>query len=296
MRRLVLPVGGALALIAVGVTLFLVTRQASPEQVAERYLRAHYINDAATIYDLASATDRRYRTREEYLSANQPYEGDALRIVQAMARYLTFSSAQPRDPADAEVVIVGVVGQLPDPATAEMGDIVSGPDPVEARLDRLHRLAKDGVLPMLHFDEAVELRREEQGWRVFLDWAVAYTVDFSAQVMDGLPFRFSVEPESIVLRPGETGSVVFHAKNLSDRTITAKAGHVFDPPIAQIHTQTLQCFCFFQDTFEPGEEKELPLVFRLDWQIPADFTAIAIRYEYYPIDSFVDRREVEPAS
>ena len=44
------------------------------------------------------------------------------------------------------------------------------------------------------------------------------------------------------------------------------------------------------------EEKELPLVFRLDWQIPVDFTEFEVRYEYYPIESFVDRRVAEPAS
>ncbi len=291
-----LPVGGALALIAVGVALFFATRQPSPDQVAERYLRAHYVKDAATIYDLASATDRRYRTREEYLSANRPFEGDALRVVQGMASYLTFTASEPRAAADADVIIVDVFGQLPNPATVEVDGIINGAEPVEERLDRLRRLAQDDRLPMLEFEEAVELWREEEGWRVFLDWAFVYTVDLSALVMDGLPFEFTVEPANIRLRPGETGSAIFRAKNLSNRSITAKAGHVFDPPIAQLHTQTLQCFCFFQDTYEPGEEKELPLVFRLDWQIPADFTDIAVRYEYYPVESFVDRREVDPAS
>ena len=287
---------GAVALIAGGVALFFATKQPSAEQVAERYLRAHYVKDAATIYDLASATDRRYRTRDEYLAANLPFEGDLLRVVDGMVRYLTFSRAQPRESSAGDTVVVDLFGQFPDPQAAVVDEIVNGREPLANRLDRMHRLAKDGQLPMRQFEESLELHREPAGWRVFLDWAFVYTIDFAAVVMEELPVSFSVEPQSIRLRPGETGSVMFRAKNISDRTITAKAGHVFDPPIAQLHTQLLQCFCFFQDTLAPGDEKELPLVFRLDWAIPADFSDITVTYEYYPLDSFVDRRAPEPAS
>ena len=132
--------------------------------------------------------------------------------------------------------------------------------------------------------------REGEHWKVFLDWAVGFTIRFRAEVREQLPFAFSVEPESITLKPGETGSVTFRARNLSDATVKAKAGHLFEPPAAFLHTELVQCFCFFEDTYAPGEERELPVAIRLGWDIPPDIGEIAMVYEYFPLAQFQDRR------
>ncbi len=107
--------------------------------------------------------------------------------------------------------------------------------------------------------------REEERWSVYLDCAVGYTIRFRAEVREQRPFEFGVEPESIILKPGETGSAVFRARNVSAATVKAKAGHLFDPPVAFLHTELVQCFCFFEDTYAPGEERQLPVAIRLGW-------------------------------
>lgn len=120
--------------------------------------------------------------------------------------------------------------------------------------------------------------------------AVGHTIQFRAEVREELPFAFSVEPERITLKPGETGSALFHVRNLSEETITAKAGHLLDPPAAHLHVDLVRCFCFFEDTLAPGEERQLPVVLRLGWDVPADLGAVTMLYEYYPLARFRDRR------
>lgn len=297
MKRLLLPVAGALAVVAAGVIAFVVLREATPEQVAEGFLKARYVNDAPAIYALASSGDQRYRSREEYLAANPEFPSELQGLVDALLGYLVIESVAVEDgsaaasDASAESVLVTIRGQVPNAGDPGVDALLNGSDPATERLAELRRQGRADSLPLHDFVETVELRREADEWRVFMDWASVYTIEFGAVVKDDLPYAFTVEPTTLRLRPGETGVAMFHATNLSDRTITAKAGHVFDPPIAQLHTELIQCFCFFQDTLAPGESKDLPLVFRLGWDMPADFTEISVVYEYYPLESFLDRRE-----
>ena len=285
---------GALVVVAAGVIAFFVLREATPEQVAEGFLRARYVNDAPAIYALASSGDHRYRSREDYLSANPAFSSEYQGLVDALASYLVIESVAAQEgsaaEASAERAVVTVRGWVPNAGDALVDALLNGSDPAAERLAEVRRLGRADSLPLLHFVEEVDLRREAGEWRVFMDWASVYTIEFGAVVKDDLPYAFTVEPTTLRLRPGETGVAMFHATNLSDRTITAKAGHVFDPPIAQLHTELIQCFCFFQDTLAPGESKDLPLVFRLGWEMPADFTDISVVYEYYPLESFLDRR------
>ena len=158
-------------------------------------------------------------------------------------------------------------GAVPNANHPELRDLLYGEgaaagSTVEERRAELRRRGDAGTLPVIEFSQRVDLVREGEHWKVFLDWAVGFTIRFRAEVREQLPFEFSVEPESITLKPGETGSAVFRARNASDATVKAKAGHLFEPPVAFLHTELLQCFCFFEDTYAPGEERELPVAIR----------------------------------
>lgn len=45
-------------------------------------------------------------------------------------------------------------------------------------------------------------------------------------------------------------------------------------------------FCFIQITLAPGEEKELPLVFRVHWDTPRNVKEFRVTYDFYPIEKF----------
>ena len=45
-------------------------------------------------------------------------------------------------------------------------------------------------------------------------------------------------------------------------------------------------FCFLQQTLNPAEGQELPVIFRVNPEIPESIREIRVRYEFYPLDRF----------
>jgi cytochrome c oxidase assembly protein subunit 11 len=69
--------------------------------------------------------------------------------------------------------------------------------------------------------------------------------------------------------------------------VTAKARHQDEPKgLADKYLEIVQCFCFIQQTLAPGEEKELPVVFRVRWDVSKEVREFRVNYEFYPIDKF----------
>ena len=311
-----LPIVAAAAVLLAGGGAFLAVRAPTPEQVVTRLLRARYVNDARAVYELASAADRRARTLAEHLESHPPFPDDFQELIGELARFIAF------DAFDSDLQAAGGTvtarGSVPNANHPELNRLLYGTGDaaalsLRARRAELRRRGRAGTLPLVEFTEQVELVREEsprengaggsarwppfsdqERWSVYLDWAVGYTIRFRAEVREQLPFEFSVEPESITLKPGETGSAVFRARNVSAATVKAKAGHLFDPPVAFLHTELVQCFCFFEDTYAPGEERQLPVAIRLGWEVPIDLGEITMLYEYYPLEQFQDRRPAQP--
>ena len=291
-----LPIAAAAAVLAAGGAAFLAVRTSSPEQVATRLLHARYVNDAAVVYELASAEDRRWRTLEQHLEGHPQFPNEFQELIGELGEFIEVRDTESDLQGDTGVVTVH--GAVPNANHPELRDLLYGEgaadgSTVEERRAELRRRGEAGTLPVIEFSQRVELVREGEHWKVFLDWAVGFTIRFRAEVREELPFEFSVETESITLKPGETGAAVFRARNLSDGTVKAKAGHLFEPPVAFLHTELLQCFCFFEDTYAPGEERELPVAIRLGWDTPPDIGEIAMVYEYYPLAQFQDRRPAE---
>jgi cytochrome c oxidase assembly protein subunit 11 len=78
------------------------------------------------------------------------------------------------------------------------------------------------------------------------------------------------------VRPGETTTVFFRAKNLSDRPTTAQARFNVTPDQAGAWFDKISCFCFNEQKLGPHEEAEWPVVFFLDPKLEQDETMAAV--------------------
>ena len=276
----------------------------NPAQAAKRYLTAVYARDYRTAYQWISAQDRRYKSETDYLRENPPFSGGASELAYKLANEIEWRQTQSEVYADKAAVRFTV--RLPDANAAPLQRLFLDFDPerlvslsrkeIRAVEEGLEGMRKQGSLPMLEGEESVELVRERGGWRVFANWAGAIPIRFRADVKEGLPWKFWPVQETILAKPGETLQAVYKAKNLSDRPITAKALHLDEPrEMAAKYLEIIQCFCFIQETLAPGEEKEFPLVFRINWDAPNGVREFKITYEFYPIDKFPEKRAKNPA-
>ena len=264
----------------------------TPEETVRRYVRAVYSRNYAQAYRLVSNADKQYKSQEEYLRENVSFSGAAQRLADQLASYITFGKTRTEFHGDRATVVLGL--NLPDGNDPQIRELFL--DFEEVRLqalsdDERQRLAEKlreanqhGELPFIFGEERFELAREADGWKIFLNWAEAILVRFTGETKMGLPWEFEPLEAEVRAPPGEILRATYRVKNLSDRLDYGKARLLILPTDA--HLEVIQCFCFIRQTLDPGEERELSLLFRVRWDIPPDVKTIEARYEFYPIEHF----------
>lgn len=305
-RRTLLTLSPLLVLLAVPAAYLLTAQTPSttqePEAVVKNYLKAMYALDYERSYKWISERDHKLKNKSEYLRENAPFSGVALEVSRTLAEMIEFSDF--RTEIQGKRAIINFTARLPDANAPSLQKLV-----LDFDSDRLSRLSskerrsiivtlnlmrQDGSLAMIEGEESLELLKERDGWRISVDWAGAILVQFSSEVKEGLPWEFRPVQKTVKAKPGETLRAFYWAKNLSDKPITAKARHRDEPKqLATKYLQVVQCFCFLQQTLAPGEEMQLPLVFRIDWDVPNEVKEFRITYEFYPIEKFPFPEEIK---
>ena len=112
-------------------------------------------------------------------------------------------------------------------------------------------------------------------------------VRFDANVHPGLPWRFEPEQLRVRVQPGAQTKIFYRAQNLSARTITGQAAYNVSPDQVGKYFKKIQCFCFSEQTLQPGQKVNMPVVFFVDPAIEKDpdtknIDEITLSYTFYP--------------
>jgi cytochrome c oxidase assembly protein subunit 11 len=113
-------------------------------------------------------------------------------------------------------------------------------------------------------------------------------VRFDANVLGGLPWKFEPEKTEIAVRVGEVVTAYYTVTNLAARPTLGQAAYNVTPLTAGIHFQKINCFCFTEQRFAPGEKREMAVVFYVDPALAADaehdqLKTITLSYTFYPM-------------
>jgi cytochrome c oxidase assembly protein subunit 11 len=116
------------------------------------------------------------------------------------------------------------------------------------------------------------------------------TIDFDTNVAPGLKWNFRPENPSETIDIGARDMAFFLATNNSDKPITGTATFNVTPAQAGVYFKKIQCFCFTQQTLQPGETARMPVIFFVDPAIlndpdGRDIQTITLSYTFYPVDS-----------
>jgi cytochrome c oxidase assembly protein subunit 11 len=114
------------------------------------------------------------------------------------------------------------------------------------------------------------------------------TVRFDANVR-GLPWDFAPDQVSQDVRIGDTGLAFFRVVNRGTTPITGRASYNVVPEQAGQYFQKLECFCFNDQTIQPGATMEFPVVYFVDPKYADDFETrgkgeITLSYTFFPVD------------
>ena len=116
------------------------------------------------------------------------------------------------------------------------------------------------------------------------------SVRFDANTNSALPWEFKPEEHQQRVAIGARDMAFYTAKNLGQTPVTGTATFNVTPAQAGQYFTKIQCFCFTEQTLEPGEEVRMPVVFFVDAKILDDPDAskideITLSYTFYPVDS-----------
>ena len=115
-------------------------------------------------------------------------------------------------------------------------------------------------------------------------------IDFDTNVAPHMPWKFVPENPYDTVDVGARDMAFFKATNTSNKPITGTATFNVTPAQAGKYFTKIQCFCFTQQTLQPGETARMPVIFFVDPKILADPDAsdvetITLSYTFYPVDS-----------
>ena len=77
---------------------------------------------------------------------------------------------------------------------------------------------------------------------------------------------------------------MFEVRNNSKRAITGQAIPSYGPQHAAPYFRKLECFCFAKQTLQPGEAREMPVVFVIDPKAPGDLGTITLSYTFFEVE------------
>ena len=274
------------------VTVFLVQQfqsPAPPEQIAESFFLETYTRDFSSAWERVSEQDKAARTRDQYVSENPDATEQQALLLDQMAEWGEFQALAVVSNTPQQAIVSARI-RYPNSGNERIEALVSAAGKPNADgaalLKELTQLHDSDQIQFFEGDVSFDLVLEDNQWRLAQHWGQRVTVLLEAAVSPGLPWDFYPVQTQLTAVPGELVRATYVARNNSDETITANAIHEVGPPSAVPYFQTIECFCFTEQTLEPGEEREMTLVFRIDFAAPRGLESIGNRYTFYSLDEF----------
>ncbi len=115
------------------------------------------------------------------------------------------------------------------------------------------------------------------------------SVRFDANVSPNLAWKFEPLLPTMQVKLGETALAFYRATNLSDKPLTGTAAFNMAPDAMGLYFNKIACFCFQEQTLQPGQTVEMPVTFYVDPKMVDDKDAqqlsnVTLSYVFYPLE------------
>jgi cytochrome c oxidase assembly protein subunit 11 len=124
---------------------------------------------------------------------------------------------------------------------------------------------------------------EERPANTQVDQSRTVTIEFDANTHD-IPWRFRPLVQHVAVHPGEVTVVEYEVTNARAVAVTGQAVPSYGPQSAAPYFRKMECFCFTQQTLQPGETRRMPVVFVVDPKLPKDVNSIALSYTFFEVE------------
>lgn len=119
------------------------------------------------------------------------------------------------------------------------------------------------------------------------------SIRFDGSSAVDVPWSFKPVQATDTVTIGQRDMAIYVARNDGPDTITGTATFNVEPAQAGLYFHKVQCFCFTEQTLEPGQEVQMPVVYYVDPAIledefMADVEQITLSYTFH--------KAIEPVS
>lgn len=126
------------------------------------------------------------------------------------------------------------------------------------------------------------------------------TVRFDASTGGNMPWTFRPQRTTMDIRIGETGLAFYEAHNPTDRPVTGTASFNVTPLSVGGYFAKIDCFCFVEQTLQPGETMQMPVTFYVDPELVEDaetakIHTITLSYTFFETEPDA-RADARPAA
>lgn len=109
------------------------------------------------------------------------------------------------------------------------------------------------------------------------------TVEIITEVQHRAPWSFGVETQRFQMHPGEFVTARVVAQNLRQQDMVVQAVPSVLPWNATQYVHKTACFCFDKQSFGAGEKREMPVVFTIDPELPAEVDTVTMAYTLFEL-------------
>lgn len=112
------------------------------------------------------------------------------------------------------------------------------------------------------------------------------TVRFNSDLMGDVPWDFQPVQREVKVRPGEETLIFYRATNHAKRAVTGQASFNVTPDKAGAYFDKIACFCFTEQTLQPGQTVDMPVSFFVDPEMlkdpkARDVDTITLSYTFF---------------
>jgi Cytochrome c oxidase assembly protein CtaG/Cox11 len=257
-----------------------------PTRVIQGYLRATYARDYIDAYHYISFADQRVKDVNRYAQQRGAFMGFALDTTKKLASSIEIKSSQ-KEVAPDRIQAVAKI-RIPEPST--VSSLLLNWDPGRLNLlgasdraqviDSLDEKQRSGSLKMIEVEENLELVKESDEWRIFLNWAAGVTIPFRVLLSNAADLDVVLSKNEVVVQPGEFFEIYLKMKNRSKQPVVARIGHLVEPQEVENFFDFVECGFLLPVTLEPGKEQEYYARYLIRESIPEGVHQLSLTYDF----------------
>ena len=133
---------------------------------------------------------------------------------------------------------------------------------------------------MIEGEQAFDLVREHDTWKIFLNWAAGVKVAFKTSLAGTSGLEATLPQNEVITQTGELFNVVLKIRNRSDQDVFTRIGHLIEPQDVGDHLDLVECGFLVPVRIPSGTEVEYLSTYLLRASIPESLRQVRVTYAF----------------